>query len=37
VTPYEGQTLAGVIDATFLRGEKVDPQSKSARGRWLKR
>ena len=41
VTPYEGQTLSGVIDATFLRGEKVNPKSakthESARGRWLKR
>jgi len=37
VTPYEGQTLSGVIDGTFLRGEKVDPKSNDARGRWLKR
>jgi allantoinase len=41
VTPYEGQTLSGVIEGTFLRGEKVDPKSARkhdcARGRWLKR
>jgi len=37
VTPYEGQTLSGVIEGTFLRGEKVDPKSDDARGRWLKR
>jgi allantoinase len=37
VTPYEGQTLSGVIDGTFLRGQKVDPKSDDARGRWLKR
>ncbi|HYE16472.1 MAG TPA: allantoinase AllB [Pyrinomonadaceae bacterium] len=23
LTPYEGQTLAGVVEATFLRGEKI--------------
>ncbi len=39
VTPYEGQTLYGVVDATYLRGERVDASSSStaARGRWLKR
>ncbi len=37
VTPYEGQTLSGAIDSTWLRGEKVDPKSDDARGRWLKR
>jgi allantoinase len=37
VTPYEGQTLSGVIDATYLRGVKVDPKAERARGRWLKK
>jgi allantoinase len=23
LTPYEGQTLSGVVEATFLRGEKI--------------
>jgi len=32
VTPYEGQTLFGVVDATYLRGERA-----AARGRWVKR
>jgi allantoinase len=35
VTPYEGQRLFGVVDATFLRGERVD--GARARGRWLRR
>ena len=37
VTPYEGQRLFGVIDATWLRGERVDVGAAAARGRWLKR
>jgi allantoinase len=34
ISPYEGQTLAGVVTATYLRGVRVDETS---RGRWLKR
>jgi len=34
VTPYEGRTLFGVVDATYLRGSRV---SDAARGIWLKR
>jgi allantoinase len=37
VTPYEGQTLYGVVESTFLRGERVDPKSNVSRGRWLRR
>ncbi len=37
VTPYEGQTLLGVVAATYLRGERVDPRSDRGRGRWLRR
>ena len=37
VTPYEGRTLAGVTVATYLRGQRVDPRSDAARGRWLRR
>ncbi len=34
VTPYAGQTLFGVVTATYLRGEQCLDQQ---RGRWLKR
>jgi len=38
VTPYEGQTLFGVVRATYLRGARVDPRDeRTARGRWLRR
>ncbi len=35
VTPYMGQTLEGVVTATYLRGERV--KDGHARGRWLRR
>ncbi|HSQ64339.1 MAG TPA: allantoinase AllB [Polyangiaceae bacterium] len=45
VTPYEGQTLFGVVSATYLRGERVfgatppahDGVAPRARGQWLAR
>ena len=40
VTPYAGEELHGVVQATYLRGEKVYERGSfpaEARGRWLKR
>jgi allantoinase len=39
VTPYAGETLHGVVKATYLRGEKVweDGHLGSARGEWVRR
>lgn len=37
VTPYEGETLFGVVEATFLRGARVDVHATTARGHWLRR
>ncbi|AUX45685.1 allantoinase [Sorangium cellulosum] len=40
VTPYAGEELHGVVEATYLRGEKVYERGSfpgEARGRWLKR
>lgn len=40
ITPYAGQTLAGEVAATYVRGQKVYDASGFAdapRGRWLKR
>ena len=39
VTPYEGQTLFGVVRTTYLRGEPVfgEGAARDARGQWLKR
>jgi allantoinase len=40
VTPYAGEVLHGVVEATYLRGEKVYERGSfpgEARGRWLKR
>ncbi|WP_437670976.1 allantoinase AllB [Sorangium sp. So ce131] len=40
VTPYAGEELHGVVEATYLRGEKVYERGNfpgEARGRWLKR
>ncbi len=40
VTPYAGEELHGVVQATYLRGEKVYERGElpaEARGRWLKR
>ncbi|WP_437731062.1 allantoinase AllB [Sorangium sp. So ce1335] len=40
VTPYAGEELHGVVQATYLRGEKVYERggfAREARGRWLKR
>jgi allantoinase len=33
LTPYAGRTLSGVVDATFLRGEKIYGRGKVSEGR----
>jgi allantoinase len=37
VTPYEGQTLFGVVQRTYLRGQLAGSSETTRRGRWLKR
>ena len=37
VTPYAGRALAGVVRATWLRGELVDAAAAAPRGRLLRR
>lgn len=40
VTPYAGEVLHGVVEATYLRGEKIHERGSclgEARGRWLRR
>ena len=41
LTPYEGETLRGVVRATYLRGQPVydgtNPPQQSADGRWIAR
>ena len=41
LTPYEGETLHGVVRATYLRGQPVydetNPPQQSADGRWIAR
>ncbi len=37
LTPYEGQTLRGVVRATYLRGEQALGSSAPRSGRWITR